>query len=228
MHGRGVAQNHGVVTVTNMLIQMRRLLEATAGQPLYAAAYWPSVDTLSHDHGWDDEIVAGELRSIITELQRQLLEPLSDQARRGTALLIIADHGQVITPPSQAIYLEDHPQLQLMLLMKPAGEARVSYLYARHGQRSAVIAYINERLGQAMLAWPSAAVLDAGLLGPVPFAPDTADRLADVIVVSREGYALLHTRAEDAARAMSWRGRHGSLTAAEMFVPWLEFRLDNN
>jgi hypothetical protein len=113
-----------------------------------------------------------------------------------------------------------------MLFMKPAGEARAAYLYTKQGRQSDVIAYLNEQLSHALVAWPSAAVLAAGLLGPPPFAPNAADRIADVIAVPRGGYALLNTRAEDAARAMSWRGRHGGLSTAEMSVPWLGFRLD--
>ncbi len=50
MHGRGVTENHAVMTMADMLVQMRRLLESAAGDPLYTAAYWPTVDTLSHDH----------------------------------------------------------------------------------------------------------------------------------------------------------------------------------
>lgn len=225
MHGRGVAGNHGVVTMADMLVQMRRLLESTAGQPLYAAAYWSTVDTLSHDHGWDDEIVAAELRSLINQVQVEFLGCLSEQARRDTVLLIIADHGQAITSSAEAIYLEDHPQLQQMLLMKPAGEPRTPYLYTKHGQQDAAIEYINEQLGHAMVAWPSMAVLDAGLLGLPPFAPEATDRIGDVIVTMRNGHAFLNTRAEDGERAMSWLGRHGGLTEAEMLVPWLGFRL---
>ncbi len=227
MHGRGVTGNHGIMTVADMLVQMRRLLEATAGEPLYAAAYWPTVDTLSHDHGWDDEIVAAELRSLVNQIQVEFLDRLSEPARRGTVLLIIADHGQIVTPFTGAIYLEDHRQLQQMLFMKPTGEPRVNYLYTKHGRQNAVVDYINEHLGQAMIAWPAADILDAGLLGPPPFAPEAADRVGDVIVVLRGGHALLNTRAEDSERAMRWNGRHGGMTKAEMLVPWLGFRLDD-
>ncbi len=157
----------------------------------------------------------------------ELLDRLSEPSRRGTVLLIIADHGHVVTPVEKAIYLEDHPQLQQMLFMKPAGEARVNYLYTKHDRQDDVVDYINEQLGKAMIAWPAADVLDAGLLGPLPFAPQTAERIGDVVVAMRGGHALLNTRDEDAERAMRWNGRHGGMTEAEMMVPWLGFRLDD-
>ena len=227
MHGRGVAKNHAILTMADLLIQIRRLLESTAGDPLYASAYWPTIDTLSHDHGWDDEIVAAEFRSLITQIQVEILDRWSEPARRGTVLLIIADHGQVVTPSTEAIYLEDNPQLQQMLFMKPAGEPRVNYLYTKHKRQDDVVDYINEQLGQAIIAWPAADVLDAGLLGPPPFAPQTAERIGDVVVAMRGGHALLNTRDEDAERAMRWNGRHGGMTEAEMVVPWIGFRLDD-
>ena len=77
-----------------------------------------------------------------------------------------------------------------------------------------------------MVAWRSEDVLGAGLLGPEPFAAPTIDRVGDVVAVLRKGYSALGSRAADAERAMAWNGRHGGLTADEMEVPWLAFRLD--
>ena len=227
MHGRGVAENHAIMTLADMLVQMRRLLESQPGEPLYIAAYWPTVDTLSHDHGWDDEIVAAELRSIITQLQVEFLNRLSMEARSGTALLIIADHGQIVTPLEKTIYLEDHPHLQQMLFMQPTGEPRLVYLYTKHGCQDAVVDYINEHLGHASIAWQAAGVIEAGLLGPPPFATETISRIGDVVVAMRGGYVFLNSRAAEAENAMRFKGRHGGMTPAEMRVPWLGFRLDD-
>jgi predicted AlkP superfamily pyrophosphatase or phosphodiesterase len=209
-----------------MLVQLGRLLESTAGERLYVSAYWSTVDSLSHDHGWNDEIVAAELQTIITQIQTHFLANLSKRARRKTVFLLFADHGQALTPAVKALYLEDHPRLQEMLLMKPTGEARVPYLYTRHGQLQTALEYLNSQLGHALVAWPSAQVLSQGLLGPPPFAARAADRIGDIVVVMRDGYAFLNTRAADQERVLRWNGRHGGLTLAEMLVPWLAFRLD--
>ena len=227
MHGRGVVGDHGVTTLADMLVQMRRLLEATHGEPLYAAAYWPTVDTLSHEYGWNDEAVAAELRAVANQLQMEFMGCLSEEARRDTVLLIFADHGQIETPLVERIYIEDHPQLQQMLFMKAAGEPRVVYLYTKHGCQENTVAYINEHLGQAMIAWRASDVLEAGLLGPRPFAPATAERIGDVVVVMRGGHVLLNSRANDREFTSRMPGRHGGMTQAEMMVPWLGFRLDD-
>lgn len=226
MHGRGVRKTFGIVTAADMFAQLRRLLEETAGQPLYAVAYWDAVDTLSHRYSFDHPSVAAELRSALTLLREELWRPLSATARAGTALFVTGDHGQVPTPSSQALYLADYPELEKMLLMRPAGEPRTLYLYARQGRQEDVIYYLREHLNQSAVALSATAVLDAGLFGPPPHAPETARRVGDVVALMRGGHVLLDPAEADSVRRM--RGRHGGLTAGEMEVPWLGFRLDSD
>ncbi len=103
---------------------------------------------------------------------------------------MVADHGQTIIPHSGHIYVEAHPKLQKMLLMRPAGELRVPYLYARQGARDEVLDYFDRELSHAFVALPSEEALAAGLFGPPPYADETAIRLGDVVVIGRDGYVL--------------------------------------
>ena len=224
MHDRGITADFGVSSLADMFVQIRQLLEAKAGEKLFVNAYWPLVDTLSHIYGWDKEPVAAELRAILYLLQAELFGKLSVEGRRDTAVFLMADHGQVVTPKAQRIHLEDHPQLQQMLLMRPAGEPRTAYLYAKHGRQADILQYIHENLSHAMAAFPAEAALAAGLLGPLPHAAQTTERVGDVIVTMRQGYVLLTPPEREKADKM--QGRHGGMTAAEMQVPWLGFRLD--
>ncbi len=226
MHGRGVAGEHGIITPSHMFVEMRRLLESKSDQSLFISAYLPDVDLLSHGYGWNDDCVAAELRATIRAMQEELLDKLSLQACKGTVLLITADHGQVVTPPEHQIYLEDYPSLQQMLFMKPAGESRVAYLYTKHGHQQEVIDMINNNFGHAMAAFPSEFILEDGLLGPKPHASATFNRIADVTVIMRDGYALFGSRDTEHENHSWMMGRHGGLTADEMLVPWIGFRLD--
>ena len=223
MHGRGVTGEHGVLTHSHMFVQMRQLLEEKSGETMYISAYLPMVDMLSHGYGWNDENVAAELQSIITGLQTHFLEGLSAPARRGTVLLILADHGQIVTPVEEQITIEDHPELQKMLFMKPAGEPRVLYLYTKHGRQQEAMDYINQQLGHAMIAWPAAQALEAGIFGPAPHAESAIDRIGDVVVAMREGYSLFGSRVNEHENLSWMRGRHGGMSAAEMIVPWVGF-----
>ncbi|MCB9445126.1 MAG: alkaline phosphatase family protein [Ardenticatenaceae bacterium] len=224
MHDRGVTADYGASSLADMFVQIRQLLEAKAGEKLFVNAYWPVVDTLSHIYGWNQEPVAAELRAIMMLLEAELFNKLSPAARRDTAVFIMADHGQVVTPKAQRVHLDEHPRLQEMLLMRPSGEPRTAYLYAKHGRQADIVQYINEELGHAMVALPAEAALAAGLLGPLPHAAQTAERVGDVIVTMREGYVLLTPPERENADKM--QGRHGGMTDAEMRVPWLGFRLD--
>ncbi|RMG97691.1 MAG: hypothetical protein D6706_08205 [Chloroflexi bacterium] len=224
MHGRGVTSQHGVVTMADMAVQLRQLLEQENNQPLCAVAYWPAIDTLSHIYGWNHPAVEAEFRSVMNILREELIDGLTPQAREGTVLLISADHGQALCPPEQHIYLSDHPELQRHLFMRPAGEPRTAYLYVKNGRQQAVLDYINQKLGYAMQAIPSVEALQTGLFGPFPHAPLADERVGDVVVITKEGYALLTDQEREKAHKM--RGRHGSMTRDEMLVPWLAMRLD--
>lgn len=223
MHGRGVKENVGIVTAADQMWQVRRLLESESDHRLFISAYWAAVDTLSHRYGYDHEAVAAELRAYLHLLHTELLEKLSPEARKGTIVIVTADHGQIKTPLEKRIFIEDYPAIQRLLLMRPAGEPHTAYLYARQGKREALIDAVNRDLGHAAIALDAQSALQDGLLGPVPANTDVGQRLGDVIVTMRDGYSLL-SRDEDDFLA-TFVGRHGGLTPDEMHVPFYTFNL---
>ena len=223
MLDRGLDARTGILSSADLFVQLRHLLETTAGSPLYVQAYWPAVDSICHAYGPYHPSVGAELRTVIAQLQSELLAQLSPAARQNTVLFITGDHGQVEAPAEQAINLDDHPQFKELLLMRPAGEPRTPYLYLRQGCAQTALAYLEEHWPEALLAMPSAEALTSGLLGPKPHAPEVARRLGDILVTMRKGHTLL--TGPEAARMDRMRGRHGGMTAAEMEMPWLGFSL---
>jgi len=226
MHGRGVEKENGAVSFADMMVQIRQLLEAKPGEKLYAFAYWSTIDTLSHHHNWQHPSVKAELRALLYQIRCELFAPLSEVARRGTAVFIAADHGQIVCPSEQQIQLADHPELGDMLLMQPTGDTRAIYLYAKHDRQADIITYIQKNLAHAFIAIPSDAALQAGLFGPPPHASVALERVGDVVLLARQGTALLNKL--DDGRSTQFVGWHGSLEADEMWVPWLGYRLDRH
>lgn len=224
MHGRGAAADHGIKTFADMMVSMRHLLESKPTERMFISGYWSMVDSLSHEYGWNHPAVAAELRALMWQFEAELLGSLSAAARRDTAVFIVADHGQIVTPRSKHIDINDHPDLRQMLFMRPAGEPRVPYFYAKHGQQQAILDYLHHHLSGKMVAYPATDVLRDGLLGDAPFATGVTDRVGDVIGIMRDGYAFLSPR--ERGKGFHMQGRHAGLTAAEMQVPWLGFRLD--
>lgn len=222
-HGRGVKGNHAAYSVADMFVQMRQLLESRPGERLFLSAYWPTIDSMSHRRGWDSDAVVAELQTILYQLQTQFLDQLSAAARRDTVFLLVADHGQTATPVSDHIYLDDHPELEQMLLMFAPGEARTRYLYARQGEQTAVSDYIKHHLSHAAVVLPAQAALEAGLLGPQPHATAVPRRIGDLIVTMRGSH--LFVRRSEKTWIDNFRAAHGGMVQAEMQVPWLGLRL---
>ena len=108
--------------------------------------------------------------------------------------------------------------------MRPAGEPRTVYLYAKHGRLQEIVTYINDNLGHAAFAMLAQDALDAGLFGQPPYAPAATERFGDVVVAMRDDY-ILNNKA-DKEKELRLLGRHGGMTAAEMEAIWLGFRLD--
>ena len=103
-----------------------------------------------------------------------------------------------------------------------SGEHRFRWLHAKPGRAGLLHeAALDAHGGQA---WVRTAeeVVDAGWLGPV--VTDVArTRLGDVALIARGGHAFSYRSLGGKSRPSRLRGRHGSLTPAEMLVPLLTY-----
>jgi hypothetical protein len=218
---RGVRASRGIVTSSDLWVEMRRWLEELIGQRALLMTYWSAVDMLGHVYGPQAEAVAAEIDNFGYSFERELWNKLSPAARRGTLFLLTADHGMAATPPEQALLLKQHPEINDRLLLGFTGDARAAYLHCRQGQVDAVRGYFETRLADQFFVLDSQAALAAGLFGAGQLAAETSHRLGDLTVVSR-GSAALCDRNERPKEL----GRHGGLLAEEMLVPLLAGRLD--
>ena len=209
----------------DMWVGLRHLLTARPG-PALISVYWPGVDSAAHHYGPDTEMTKAEIRNLAYSLGRELLDGLPVGARRRTLLVISADHGQLRSQPQDAVDLAQHPELAQRLLFLPTGEARTAYLYARQGEKAAVLDYLRERLAEQFAAWDSDAAYASGLFGPpASAAPEARSRLGDVVLVARRTYSLQVAGVHKPPAEMP--GRHGALSPAEMLVPWLAAHLED-
>ena len=224
MHDRGVEHEHGFLGSADLFVQMREMLESTAGAPLYAYAYWPYVDSLSHRYGPQHPAVKAELISVLHQFKTLFLDALSAKARRDTVVFITGDHGQILNTPEQILKVDEEPELKDLLLMRPTGEPRTPYLFAKQGKKSELLRVLNTRFGHALQAWDSNEIIESRLLGPGPVSESVARRLGDVVVTMRERHVML--TAKEVAKISTFLGRHGGMTATEMEVPWLGVHLE--
>ncbi|MCB0016341.1 MAG: alkaline phosphatase family protein [Anaerolineales bacterium] len=222
MHGRGVKKTFPCINMSDIVFELRELLESKPGKKMLAVGYWHTVDTLSHKYGPHHPAIQSDLGAILEMIQRELIEQLSPAARAGTALIITGDHGQVHTPLDKTIHYEKDKTINEMLLMRPAGEPRVPYLFARQGAVVDLLDYLGEQYAAEMWALHAEEAIATGLFGPMPHLPELRQRIGDVVAVMRADYT--YKLAGDVERA--FLGTHGSLSPDEMEIAWLARRLD--
>ncbi|MFQ5942881.1 MAG: alkaline phosphatase family protein [Anaerolineales bacterium] len=220
MHYPGIKQ-HAFDELTDLWTSMRQLLEMRSEARRYVWAYFGEVDSLAHLHGPNDVRVAARFREFAGSLLTEFVNALASEAMKDTVLILMADHGQVTTRKNPHFELRNHPDLTRRLHMLPSGENRLAYLYPRPGQMDAVEEYIARTWPRMFKMMPSNHALEAGLFGPGPPAKTAHSRIGDRLALSQnEGYLWWATKENPLL------GRHGSVTAEEMLVPFLMVRLD--
>jgi predicted AlkP superfamily pyrophosphatase or phosphodiesterase len=177
----------------------------------FVYAYYDGVDKIAHERGfgayYDAEIAATDW----------LVGTLLNALPSGTTLAVTADHGQVQVDDNVVHLSEDIKAL----VHHQSGEGRFRWLHAKRGQDAELLQATSEAYSN--IAWVASRdqVVDDAWLGPARggrMADQIKRRLGDVALVP-----FTATTFDDPLDSgpFSLICRHGSLTAAEMFVPFL-------
>jgi hypothetical protein len=188
---------------SNLAVQVRELVGA--GER-FVYAYYDGLDKVAHEFGfgayYDAELIAID----------RMVGDVVDALAPGAVLAVIADHGQVevgdrVVVPAPSV---------LALTRYQSGEGRFRWLHARPGAAGDLLAAAQ---AHREVAWVVAReqVIDEGWLGP-QMGSLVARRLGDVALVAREPVSF-----DDPGDSGPFRlvCRHGSLTPAEMYVPFV-------
>jgi hypothetical protein len=221
IHTRDVRRTYGFVGMADMWLGLQRAIEQHPQEKLLLAAYWDTLDAITHQYGPDSDFWIAELRSLSTTMQSAFLDRLTPAQREGTLLLVLADHGGVSTPRHAAVRFSRHTALRDALSLPPLGENRAVFLHARGDTLAALREYLDAELGSSFVVLSREQVLSSGLLGPGPVYEETPYRLGDLVCLAKHDQYL----ARDNHQLMQL-GRHGGLSAREMLVPLLGIRLD--
>jgi hypothetical protein len=177
----------------------------------FVYAYYDGVDKIAHERGfgayYDSEIAATDW----------LVGSLLNTLPSGTTLAITADHGQVQVDDN-VVHLSDDIKASLH---HQSGEGRFRWLHAKRGQESDLLQIATDSYSE--IAWVASRdqVIEEAWLGPARggrIADQVKRRLGDVALVP-----FTATTFDDPLDSgpFSLVCRHGSLTADEMFVPFL-------
>ncbi len=149
-----------------------------------------------------------------------LVQWLAERLPRDCSLYVVADHGMVDVPTERRIDADTDWELRAGVALL-GGEARARHVYAHPGAGRDVLAIWSERLDGVAAVRSRDEAIAEGWFGP---SVDTrmSERIGDVVVAMRGDWAVIASEREAVESRLV--GMHGSMTAAEQFVPLLEVR----
>lgn len=204
---RFVGAEGGPQVVDRMLAEL-----AAADGPALVYGYHGDLDRAGHEDGVDSPA----WRTAAAGVDR-LLDRLVHSLPPASALLVVADHGQLNVPVTARLDMADIPGLSSGVV-GVAGEPRVRYLHVAPGAEADVVAAWRSVLGASGAVLTRDEAIDEGWFGPV--AAPHRDRIGDVVVICHDRVVALATGWEPPTVGRLI-GYHGSVTAAEMTVPLL-------
>lgn len=194
----------GYRCTSTLVGEVRRFLRE--GEP-FVYAYYDGIDKVSHEYGlgdyYDDEL----------HFCDSLVADLLTEMPAGSTLLVTADHGQVHTG-DQVVELD--PQV-LEHVASQSGEGRFRWLHARPGRAALLRDALEEMHGHQGWVRTRDEVIDEQWFGPT-VTREAAARLGDVAIAAK-GVLAFYDPIDTGPYNLI--GRHGSLTADEMYVPLL-------
>jgi hypothetical protein len=177
--------------------------------------YHPDLDRTGHVRGTDGQAWRLELAHI-DQLVGQIAERLPGDA----ALFVTGDHGMVDLRPSERVDLADRPELAEGVRLL-AGEARARHVHTRRGAAADVLATWRGLLGHAMWVVSGEEAIAAGWFGP-QVADQARARIGEVVAAAHGPIGVVQREVDPTQALLT--GHHGSMTAAEQLVPFLELR----
>jgi len=138
--------------------QVDRVIDTTRQKERsFSYVYWTEPDLTEHHYGTD----AYETRKVLLDLDQEV-ERMAFFVSRGTAIVVIADHGltDVVEVP-----LVQNQELMSMLRKKPSIEARATNFYVKHNELKRFKDVFEETYGKHFILLSKAEILDKKLFG---------------------------------------------------------------
>ncbi len=203
--------------VPDMLARAANVVRNYPGRKL-VLAYWPGFDTMAHEKGPGNKDVVQHGRDVLDQVGT-FMESEGDKLPN-TRIIVMADHGQVTTPPDKVVKLEKHPELERTLAMPLTGEPRAAFCYVRPSRVKEFEEYVCNNLSGICTAVPGSHAIENGYFGK-PGAGIHArlfDRVGDYILLMDGDHVIKDTLLGEARTPLV--GHHGGLDEEEMLIPF--------
>ena len=211
VHTRG-ASSRGFEELEGLVHSVLDIVRDAPGRA-YVFAYWPRLDTISHELGASSV----EARRHLAEIDLHFARLRAALAGSGTLLVVTADHGFVDIRPEAHLDAGSVPGLASMLARPLCGEPRLAYCHVRGGRRADFGRHAGEALDGAADVIDSVSMIEGGWFGLGEPHPRLRERVGDFALVMREGYAIRDRIAGE--KPLRHVGVHGGVSREEMRVP---------
>jgi len=195
-------------TVSALLELVR--LTVDQGAP-FVYAYYDGIDKVAHEYGLTHAVYQTEL--VLTD---RLVDDLLVRLPGDVALLVTADHGQVDVGPKRAVPLDEVARM----VAAYSGEGRFRGLHARSGAVAELESACQALYGDRAWVFSRDRLFDEGWLG-AGASLSVRGRVGDVLLAAREPVVFTDPGQLKETKMIS---QHGSMTAAEVYVPLLAAR----
>jgi predicted AlkP superfamily pyrophosphatase or phosphodiesterase len=189
---------------SSMAVEVRTLL--SRGEK-FVYCYYDGVDKIAHERGfgefYDAELLAAD----------RLVADIATSLPKDAVLLVTADHGQVMVGSNT---MQLAPDLTRHLSHQ-SGEGRFRWLHVNSSRVDEVVAAARSQHGDVAWVMTRDEMIDAGYFGP-RVTDVVRRRMGDVAVMAKADVSF-----DDPADKTYFelQCRHGSMTSAEIDVPFL-------
>lgn len=212
---------HGYSSVGAFAATLRRTVDVSA-DPAYVYAYYPGIDAVAHHEGPTSRAHDAQLAALGEALSRELgrVDDPDD-----VALCLVADHGQVSTPPEKNTVLPDDvlDAVRRDRADRPVvtGSPRNVHLHLRDDADPTAVC--DSLADLDALVRDREEALDEALWGPGEPGQAFDRNCGDILVVPRR-YSVTATGDDPETELL---GMHGGLHPDEALVPFAPARLAN-
>lgn len=202
----------GYKSLNGMFYQISKALKSSKSKK-YIYAYWAEFDSICHRRGVDSK----EALEHFLVLEKKLASFVRLIKKTGTTMIITSDHGQIDTPKSKMIFINDHLKLYETLTLPLCGEPRVAYCYVHPSKSKQFESYVKNKLDHCCELYRSEDLIKRGIFGLYKPSDKLFDRVGDYILIMKDNYFIKDSLLGESLN--SFKGNHGGLSEDEMLVP---------
>ncbi|MDI3472120.1 MAG: hypothetical protein PWQ20_498 [Thermotogaceae bacterium] len=199
---------------SDLFSTIRKTLKTNKDEKFLLIAYWGLADTLAHRKGPLSEEYESEIFWMLKMFEDEVLSKVPPSIFKKTLFMITGDHGQKPTSWEDEIWLISNDEFCSKLSIPPTGEQRMMYLFVKN--RSEFRNFFEDRYGDYAMLIDSIDAIKMGLFGLGKPHPNLLDRIGDFVLLTKSGYSFNYRYT---GQEKSLKGRHGSLSEDELFVP---------